>query len=351
MSGGGGEPAGLDDRLREREVAAHALGAALLEVHLRELGHAGVAEPGPVALRVEPRDHLVGGERVRADDRFTGSVQRADGTRARSSAALASATRWSTAACCACSLATQRRRARPAAARGRSCSLRSGVWVSARVVARLLELLGVVVVAARRGVAELLAARAVEHAAGEDVGGAGAVAAHRVQRDRALAEVVEQRVAELRERGALLVERGDLRLVVGDLRLRPRRGAGWWPRASPRPRARPAARPRPRRRARTTAGSESIRLSCAPAGGADTTAPVHPPARTPRARREQRATPTPAASTRLPPDLIAGSLRTGPTSCPHEPPPAPGHTGATAPAPRRPGPGSGGGERRGGRWE
>ena len=34
---GRGEAAGLDDRLREREVAAHALGPALLEEHLREL--------------------------------------------------------------------------------------------------------------------------------------------------------------------------------------------------------------------------------------------------------------------------------------------------------------------------
>src|SRR6185312_14515335 len=63
--------------------------------------------------------------------------------------------------------------------------------------ARRLQLLGVVVVDACRGVAELLAPGAVERAAGEDVDRAGAVAAGRVQRDGALAQVVEERVADL----------------------------------------------------------------------------------------------------------------------------------------------------------
>ena len=59
------EPASLDDRLREREVAAHSFVAAFLEEDLRELTDGGVAQAGVVALRVEPRHHLVGGQRVR----------------------------------------------------------------------------------------------------------------------------------------------------------------------------------------------------------------------------------------------------------------------------------------------
>ena len=242
---GGGEATGLDDRLGEREVAAHTLGGALLEVHLRELRHRRVPEPGPVPLGVEPRDHLVGGERGGADDRFTGRVQRTDGTGPfQRGIGLGDAL---------VDRGLLRLQRGEEAVELGLLLLEVGLLGAQRRLRVGERLAGLVELAAlswsRRdaGVTQLLAPGAVEHAAGEDVGGAGAVAARGVQRGRPLAQVVEQHVALLRELGALLCR---ARRCAADVRrCRPRRrpGAAWSPRASLRPRARPAARPRDRR--------------------------------------------------------------------------------------------------------
>ena len=239
--------------------------------------------------------------------------------RARSSAALASATRWSTAACCACSVATS--------ASSSGLLLLEVVLLLAQRrlgvgegLAGLLELLGVLVVAPRRGVAELLAARAVEHAAGEDVGRARAVAAHGVRAPpragaggRAACRVPGRAAARCWSSAAMccwwstmlgldvgLVLRGLLELRLGlvrrllrglDLGARPHdRGIG-----VDEALLRAWAGVTRRRRRRTTAEAE----------------------------REQRAPRRCAARRHLPPHVIRESLRTGGTPLSTRAPPAP----------------------------
>ena len=76
--GRGVEAAGLDDRLREGEIAAHAFGCPLFDVDLREIVDRGL-DPGAVSLRADPSGHLVGGEHRRALHRLAARPQRADG--------------------------------------------------------------------------------------------------------------------------------------------------------------------------------------------------------------------------------------------------------------------------------
>ena len=117
--GRGGEAAGLDDRLREREVAAHALVATLLEVHLRELGHARAARAG--AGTPATSNHATIWSAVSVFGPITGSPAACSApmARARSSAALASATRCVDRGLLRLQLRRAGRRARPAAPRGR----------------------------------------------------------------------------------------------------------------------------------------------------------------------------------------------------------------------------------------
>ena len=139
-------------------------------------------------------------------------------TRARSSAALAAATCWSTAACCCWSWATS--------ASSAACWVSRSAWscwsvdlVRGERRAGRFQLVHVGPVAAFGGIAELLAPQPVERGAREHVGHPAAVPTGAVQGLRALADVVEQRVAEKCELLLLRVELGDPGLIVGDLRL------------------------------------------------------------------------------------------------------------------------------------
>ena len=71
----------LDDRLRERDVAADVLVGSLLQEDLRQLADAHV-EMRTVALGVVPGHHLARGEARGTHDGLAGRVQRTDDARA-----------------------------------------------------------------------------------------------------------------------------------------------------------------------------------------------------------------------------------------------------------------------------
>ena len=76
------EAAGLDHRLREREVAAHVLGASLVEEDLRQLRELR-GDARLEALRPDPTGHLPGREHRRAHHRFPGHAECPDRPRLR----------------------------------------------------------------------------------------------------------------------------------------------------------------------------------------------------------------------------------------------------------------------------